>query len=315
MSKKKILIVDDDPDILDVLKITLEDMGCEVIEAHNGQEALGMIKKQPPDLLITDLKMPKMDGNALCKILKEDILVQHMPIIMLTGKSELSDKVSGIDAGADDYVVKPFEPQELVARVKMLLRRTSRDLNANPLTKLPGNVSILNEIQDCINSKKLFSVCYIDLDKFKAFNDKYGFEKGDQVIKNTAKILIDSVQKKGTPQDFIGHVGGDDFVLITTSDKSDGICKNVLTQFDSMAINLYNKEDRTKKYILTKNRQGKTKKIPLLSISIAVVSNKKRKIQHVGEVGEIGAELKKYVKGLKGSNYATERRKIQSKKI
>ena len=153
MSIEKIMIVDDDPDILDVLKITLEGEGYEVTEAPNGEEALGIIKKRAPDLLITDFKMPKMSGDKLCEILKEDILIQHMPIIMLTGKGEVTDKVHGINAGADDYMVKPFEPGELVARVKMVLRRTARNLDANPLTRLPGNVSILNEIQKRIDSK------------------------------------------------------------------------------------------------------------------------------------------------------------------
>jgi len=309
MVKQKILIVDDDPDILDVLKITLEDEGYEITEACDGQEALGIIKKNAPDLLITDLKMPKMAGDKLCKILKEDILVQHMPIIMLTGKSEVSDKVSGIDAGADDYIVKPFEPQELIARVKMILRRSVRDLDANPLTRLPGNVSILNEIQERIDSKKPFSVCYVDLDKFKEFNDKYGFEKGDEVIKNTARILINSIEEKGAPQDFIGHVGGDDFVVISTPDKSDKICKNIITKFDAMVTTLYSEEDKEKKYIVTKDRHGKIKKIPLISVSIGMVTNEEKEIKHVAEVGEIGAELKKHAKSLKGSSYVKDRRK------
>jgi diguanylate cyclase (GGDEF)-like protein len=310
MSTGKIMIVDDDPDILDVLRITLEGEGYEVTEAHNGEEALAIIKKTSPDLLITDFKMPRMTGDKLCNVLKEDILVQHMPIIMLTGKGEVTDKVHGINAGADDYMVKPFEPEELIARVKMVLRRTARDLDANPLTRLPGNVSILNEIQKRIDTKELFSVCYIDLDKFKAFNDKYGFEKGDIVIKNTARILISSVQEKGTPQDFIGHVGGDDFVIITVPDKIDELCKNIITNFDAMVPELYNKKDIEKGYIMGKDRQGKTKKIALLSISIGIVSNKEKKINHVAEIGEIGAELKKYAKSLEGSAYVTERRKI-----
>ena len=309
MLREKILIVDDDPDILDVLKITLEAEGYEVIEAHDGKEALDIIKKTNPDLLITDFKMPKMCGDELCSNLKDDILVQHMPIIMLTGKGEVTDKVHGINAGADDYMVKPFEPQELVARVKMVLRRTVRDLDANPLTRLPGNVSILNEIQERIDKNELFSVCYADLDKFKAFNDKYGFKKGDEVIKNTARILIESVQEKGTPEDFIGHIGGDDFVVITTPEKTKNLCKNIIAKFDLMVPELYTEEDRKKGYIMARDRQKRKRKIDFLSISIAVVSNEKKKIKHVAEVGELGAELKEYAKSLKGSVYVAERRK------
>ena len=309
MLREKILIVDDDRDILDVLKITLETEGYEVVEAHDGCEALEIVKKITPDLLITDFKMPGMCGDELCSILKQDILVQHVPIIMLTGKGEIADKVHGINAGADDYIVKPFEPQELVARVRMALRRTARDLDANPLTRLPGNVSILNELQRRIDQNKPFAVCYIDLDKFKAFNDKYGFEKGDEVIRNTARILINSVQEKGTAHDFIGHIGGDDFVVVTIPEKTGPLCKNIIAKFDSMVPDLYNKADKEKGYIIGKDRQGKTQKIPFISISIGIVSTEKRAIKHVAEVGEIGAELKEYAKSLKGSNYVTERRK------
>ena len=310
MLKEKIMIADDDSDILDVIRITLEAEGYQIIEAHDGEEAVDMVKKSAPDLLITDFKMPKMCGDEVCKTLKQDILIQHMPIIMLTGKGETTDKIHGINAGADDYMVKPFEPQELVARVKMVLRRTARDLDANPLTRLPGNVSIINELGNRIDKKELFAVCYVDLDKFKAFNDKYGFEKGDEVIKNTARILINSVQEKGTPQDFIGHIGGDDFVVITTPDKVDSLCKKIIADFTSMVPGLYNKEDLKKGYIIGQDRQKKVRKIPLLSISIGVVTNEKATINHVGEVGELGAELKEYAKSLPGSNYVKERREV-----
>ncbi len=309
MARAKIVIADDDSDILDVIKITLEAEGYEVIEGHDGQEALELVKKVSPDLLITDFMMPKLTGDKVCQKLKEDILVQHMPIIMLTGKGEVTDKVCGINSGADDYMVKPFEPQELVARVNMVLRRTARDLDANPLTRLPGNVSILNEIQSRIDKNKPFSVGYIDLDKFKAFNDKYGFKKGDELIKNTARILISSLQDKGSEKDFVGHIGGDDFVIITTPDKIDEMCKDIIAKFDTMAPELYNREDKEKGYVIAKDRQGNSQKIPLVTISICVVSNEKKKIEHVAEVGEIGAELKKYAKSLEGSNYVKERRK------
>ncbi|MFH1478554.1 MAG: response regulator [Candidatus Omnitrophota bacterium] len=309
MLKQKILIVDDDYDILDVIKITLEAEGYEIVEGHDGEEAVELIKKTNPDLLITDFKMPRMDGDEVCRIIKKDILLQHIPIIMLTGKGEVTDKVQGIKSGADDYMVKPFEPEELVARVNMVIRRTARDLDANPLTRLPGNVSILNEMKRVMDSKGLFAVCYIDLDKFKAFNDKYGFEKGDEVIRNTARILISSVQEKGTPQDFIGHIGGDDFVVITLPDRVDEVCKTIIEKFDTLIPTVYNEEDRVRGYIIGKDRQGNKAQVPFVSISIGVVTNLKRDITHVGEIGEIGAELKEYAKSLEGSNYVTERRK------
>jgi len=308
MSKKRILVVDDEPDVRDVLRIVLEAEGYEVSEAKDGEEAVEMISKRPPDLIILDFMMPKLNGPEVCRIVKKDILLRHIPIVMLTGRGELSDKVKGIDAGADDYIVKPFEPTELVARIKMVLRRTEIDLDANPLTHLPGNVSIQNEIEKRIRENRLFAVCYIDLDKFKTFNDRYGFERGDRAIQETARILIKSVEARGNKEDFIGHIGGDDFVIVTTPDKVDTLCPYIIKEFDKMVPQLYDEEDRQRGYIVGKDRRGNIVQTPLMTISIAVVTNEKRKITHIAEIAQIGAELKEYVKSLEGSNYVKERR-------
>ena len=308
MSKLKILVVDDDPDIRDVLNITLAQEGYEIIEAVDGQEGLKLAQTKNPDLIILDFKMPKLDGRAVCRELKKDILLSHMPIIMLTGKGDVSDKVGGIDAGADDYVVKPFEPQELIARIRMAIRRSQRDLEANPLTRLPGNVSILNELQKRIDKGSLYAACYLDLDKFKAYNDKYGFEHGDEVIKESARILIRTTREIGNKDDFIGHIGGDDFIIITTPDKADSICQRIISEFDKTSPTFYAKEDRKTGFILAKDRQGAEKKIPLLSISIGIVSNEKRKISHLAEISEIGAELKRQAKSINISNYVKDKR-------
>ncbi|MFH1360690.1 MAG: response regulator [Candidatus Omnitrophota bacterium] len=308
MSKEKILTIDDDPDILDVLSLTLSDV-YDVIQANNGKEGLELAKSKPPSLIIVDYKMPVMDGRKFCQEVKKDILLQHIPIIMLTGKKEVEDKVSGINAGADDYVVKPFEPNELLARIKMILRRTERSLDANPLTHLPGNVTIMEELQRSIDEKKIFAVGYVDLDKFKAYNDKYGFEHGDEVIRETARILIKSVRAKGNPEAFIGHIGGDDFVFIADDDKADAICQDIIQEFDNSAANFYNEKDKNNKYILTKDRQGNAVRIGFLSVSIGIVSNAVQKISHIAQVGEIGAELKKYAKSQEGSAFVRDKRK------
>lgn len=305
----RILIVDDDPDIRDILKLTLTEENYEVIEAGDGEEALKVIESKPLDLVLVDYKMPKMDGREVCRRVKKDLLLSHLPIIMVTGKGDINDKVNGIDAGADDYVVKPFEPKELLARIRMIIRRTSRDLEANPLTRLPGNVSIITELTQRMESKNLFAVCYCDLDKFKAYNDKYGFEHGDNVIKETARILIAATQTLGNHDDFIGHIGGDDFVVITSTDKTDAICEKIIADFEKKALTFYNETDRKNGYILAKDRQGKEQRIPLLSISIGVVTNEARKIEHVAQIGEIGAELKSYAKSLERSNYIKDKRK------
>jgi len=279
MQKTKILIIDDDPDIRDVLNITLTQEGYDVIEAGDGKEGLKLAQAKNPNL-----------------------------IIMLTGKGEIVDKVSGINAGADDYIVKPFEPQELLARIRMIIRRAARDLDANPLSRLPGNVSIISELQDRIDKKTRFAVCYIDLDKFKAYNDKYGFERGDELIKECARILIRSSKELGNQDDFVGHIVGDDFVIITTPDKVDALCTQIIDEFDKKSPNFYNEEDKNAGFILANDRQGIQRKISLTSISIGVVSNEKRDIKHVAEIGEIGAELKKQAKINPHSNYIKDLR-------
>ncbi|MFH1655878.1 MAG: response regulator [Candidatus Omnitrophota bacterium] len=309
MLKQKILIVDDDPDILDILRIVLTEENFDVIQATDGEEALELAKEKSPNLIVLDYKMPKVSGIEVCKQLRKDILLQHLPIIMLTGKGETKDKVEGLGAGADDYIVKPFEPQELLARVKMVLRRTSRELDANPLTKLPGNVSILDELQSRIDKKSPFAVGYADLDKFKAYNDTYGFEHGDDVIKETARIIIKAVKTKGNPDDFIGHIGGDDFVFISSPERADGICKKIIQDFEIAVAKFYNKEDARRGHILAKDRKGREQKVLLLSVSIGVVTNETREINHVAEIGEIGAELKEHAKSLERSSYIKDKRK------
>ena len=308
MRKEKILTIDDDPDILDVLELTLAEY-YEVFQAANGQEGLQLTQARNPDLIICDYMMPSMNGREFCQALKRDILLRHIPVIMLTGKGEVKDMVGGIDAGADDYLVKPFEPDELLARIKMILRRTVRSLDANPLTHLPGNTSIMEELQHRIDNKQIFAVGYADLDKFKIYNDKYGFEKGDEVIRATARILIKAVREKGGPDAFMGHIGGDDFVFIVEDTKADEISQTIIDEFDKITPQFYNEQDKKNGYITGIDRQGNEIKIGLLSISIGIVSNAKQKITHVAQISELGAELKKYAKSVEKSNYVREQRR------
>lgn len=308
MVREKILTIDDDPDILDVLQLTLSE-AYDVIQAHNGKEGLHLVHTKAPNLIVCDYMMPVMNGKDFCRTLKKDILLQHIPVIMLTGKGEVKDMVGGIEAGADDYIVKPFEPDALLARIRMILRRTVRSLDANPLTHLPGNTSIMEEFQKCIEGKNSFAVGYADLDKFKVYNDKYGFEKGDEVIKETARLLIKIVREVAGTEVFIGHIGGDDFVFIAEDSLMDKTCQKIVAEFDKAAPLFYSEEDRKAGFIMGKDRKGNTIKTELLSISIGIVSNAAQKITHVAQISEIGAELKKYAKGFQKSNYVRDQRK------
>jgi diguanylate cyclase (GGDEF)-like protein len=307
MSKLKVLIVDDDPDILDLLESTLMD-DFSLAKASTGNEALEEIKKQPPNLLVLDYMLPDLEGPEICKIIRKDPLLFNIPILMLTGKGEVEDKVFGLEAGADDYMLKPFSPQELIARVRMLIRRSHANLDANPLTRLPGNVSINKDLAEKIESKEKFAVLYIDIDNFKALNDYYGFEEGDNIIKSTAHILISSIQSKGTVNDFIGHIGGDDFVIITTPETAEEIAKKIVADFDSVSSEFFEEKDRVKGYIETKGRDGQIHKFGFPTISIGIINNLEREFGHTAEINSLGAETKGLAKKFSESKYIIDRR-------
>ncbi len=307
MKKEKIITIDDDPDILDVLELTLSEQ-YDVFQANNGQAGLTLVHQKLPDLIICDYMMPVMNGREFCKALKKDILLRHIPLIMLTGKGEVQDRISGIEAGVDDYMVKPFAPDELLARIRMILNRTSRSLDASPLTHLPGNTSINEELQESIDGGKTFAVGYADLDKFKVYNDKYGFDKGDDVIKELARILIKHVRDIGGKEAFIGHIGGDDFVFISDDTIIDDISEKIVTEFDEKVPSFYTKEDYEAGQITGVDRQGNKQTFGLLGVSIGIVSNRTQAITHVAQIGEIGAELKKYAKSFEKSVFVRDKR-------
>jgi len=308
MRRERILIIDDDPDIRDVLDLSLSEH-YTVLMASNGKEGLEAVKAKNPDLIITDYNMPVMNGAEFCRQLRRDILFRHLPIIMLTGKGETKDMVVGIESGADDYLVKPFEPETLLARIRMILKRTTRSLDANPLTHLPGNATIMEEFQNRIDIGKPFAVGYADLDKFKIYNDKYGFEHGDEIIRGLARVLVEATQQHCGDQAFVGHVGGDDFVFICDDDKADFVSQAAIDAFDTLSPSFYNDEDRNAGFIMGIDRQGNPIKTGLVSVSIGIVSNVNQKITHVAQIGELGAELKKFAKSVGKSNFQRDQRK------
>jgi len=308
MARRKVLVVDDEKYVVELIKDILESAEYRVIPAYNAKEALERVYSESPDLILLDILMPEVDGYQVCREIREDLLLSNIPIIMLTVKGAEKDEIKGLGIGADDYIIKPFRPGVLLARVRMVLKRTLRGLEANPLTHLPGNTAITEEIEERIDGNKVFAVLYLDLDNFKAFNDRYSFELGDRVIQQTARIVIKHMKELGCPEDFIGHIGGDDFIAITTPDRVDLICSEIIKSFDKDILKFYSAKDRAKRYITGKDRQGKVNKFPIMSITIAVVTNAKRKFSHTGQIAAVGAELKRYGKTLPGSNYVIDRR-------
>lgn len=305
----KILIVDDDRLMRKIIEEHLEKDNLEVILAEDFNSAMDKIYLDAPDLILLDVVLPDMNGYEICRLLRNDTRTSHIPVIMLTSKGETEDKIQGLEAGADDYITKPFEPLELVARVRTNLRRAKQEKTFNPLTGLPGNILIEEEIKHEVEKEdNRFAVLYLDLDNFKAYNDVYGFFKGDEVIKFVVHVLEKNVKEFGNPDDFIGHVGGDDFIAITTPNRADDICTNIINQFDSSISLFYTADDRKKGYISTRDRSNIEKKYPIMTLSIAVVSNEQRYFDNHWIVAEVAAELKKYAKSISGSVYVKDRR-------
>ena len=304
---KKILLIDDSPFFRGQLKLSLS-KEYDVIEAGTGADGLDMVKREKPDLVLLDIVMPDYSGFEICRILRESESNNLMPIIMITSQDAQEDILIGLELGADDYVKKPFNERELLARVRNIFRRIDRNRNANPLTGLSGNMEIQREITSRITKGFSFAVIYVDLDNFKAYNDVYGFSNGDRIIILTADILRDQVALWGNPDDFVGHIGGDDYILVSSPDKAVHICEQIIADFDQKVLNFYNEEDRSHGCITTQNRKGEIDTFPLMSISLAIVTNEHRELNSAVEVGDIAAEVKKKLKTMAGSNYFIDRR-------
>jgi len=305
--KTVILVADDEESMAMMLEEALRTSGFDVIRAQNGLEAFQKVQAQSPDLVLLDVQMPVMDGFTACQKIKSDLLLRHIPVMMLTAQIGVNNKVTGLERGADDYVTKPFDLQELIARIRTLLRRTRQGLEANPLTRLPGNITIENEILVRVESRQPFAVLYLDLNSFKAYNDTYGFLKGDEVIRQTAKIILKEADKD---RGFVGHIGGDDFIVLTDPETCEALCQRVIERFDAIVPSFYSEADRARGYVQAEDRRGKKTQFPLLSIAIGVVTNQYKTLTSLGEVSSIGTEMKHFAKEKKdkGSSYAVDRR-------
>lgn len=306
---KQILVVDDDRNLRKIIATNLELAGYDVTLAADGREALAVLEHLRPDLVVLDVMMPAMDGYEVARQIRRHPSNGNVPIIMLTAKAEVEDKLSGFDAGADDYMTKPFGPQELLARVKAKIRRVEVDSSLSPLTRLPGNLAIEAEIRRRLNDREKFAVLYEDLDHFKAFNDVYGFTHGDEAIQLIASITVDVVRRRGTPRDFVGHIGGDDFIIVTEPDRADEIAQQIIDDFTRDIRGLYNPQDLRRGYLETRDRRGTLNRFPIMTISIAVVSNELREFSNYAQVGEAAAELKRYAKSIAGSVFVKDKRR------
>ena len=304
MEGKKILVVDDTSFMAAVISNVLKSEKYDVITAHSGEEALEILNKTKPDLILLDVVMTGISGYDVLEVLRKDFRFNLIPIIMLTGQSEEEDKLKGLEMGADDYIVKPFNSRELLARVKNTLVRLERSRGANPLTGLRGNNDIEMEIARRIDESIPFAVLYMDLNSFKPYNDVYGFANGDIAIKMSANIITDAVLEHGSQTDFIGHIGGDDFVAITTPELAVTVSDAVINRFDVDVLELYTEEDQKKGYITAKDRSGNMMEFGFIGISVAIVFSDRHEITSSMKLAEVAALLKKKAKMAGKSAYA-----------
>ena len=305
---ERVLVVDDDPFIARLLEIELRAVGYEVRLAGDGREALDTVAAWLPDLVLADVMMPNMDGFELTRRLRGDSRTATVSVIMLTARGLSADKLEGFSVGADDYIVKPFDTPELMARIRGVLRRAKEMRAQSPLTGLPGNVRIESEIEARVKAQDTFAILYVDLDHFKSFNDHYGFMRGDQVIQWTARLLQDIALELAGPSAFVGHVGGDDFVLICDASLVERVAEAIIQRFDAGAAEQYDDADRALGYIEVTNRRGEIQRFPLISVSIGVASTERRSFSHYAEVVAVATEMKSFTKGTAGSSWAVDRR-------
>jgi len=303
---EKILVADDNPQIRDLVKEILEGEGYTVVTAEHGLDAVEKIYKENPALCIIDYEMPHKKGFDVVREVRSHTAYIYMPIMIFTADAGKQTRMEGLGLDIDDYLNKPADAEEIVARVRLLLRRSKQKLDSNPLTRLPGNPSIQADIEDRITANRPFAMLYCDLNNFKAFNDKYGFEAGDRVLKKTADIIAEA--SKLGDNAFVGHIGGDDFVLTCDFDAADDIAKKIIELLDAAAPSFYDDTDRKQGFTLAKDRQGNAQKIPLLSIGIGIVHNTIRPITSYAMASAIAAEVKGFAKKQPGSNYIFDRR-------
>jgi diguanylate cyclase (GGDEF)-like protein len=306
-----ILVVDDDPDIARFVEVNLRSAGYDVSVASDGEQALEKAASLRPDLVLLDVMMPRIDGFEVAQRLRRNPQTASTSIIMLTAKALSTDKVLGLTAGADDYIIKPFDPIELLARVKGTLRRAKEMRNLSPLTGLPGNIRIQEEIERSVRDDRPFSVLYCDLDNFKAYNDQKGFVRGDRLIQSTARIIQDAVVEFAGSEGFVGHVGGDDFVAVVPPESAEDIAKRIVERFDGAIHEFYEREDLDRGYIEVEDRKGVMQKLPLAGVSVGIATTEVRTFAHYGEAVAVATEMKQFAKREPRSSYAVDRRKTE----
>ena len=313
MVKSRILIAEDEPHLREVLHMQLELAGFEVIEACDGEAAIELAQQVRPDVILLDVMMPRMDGYEALRRLRASYATRFIPVIMLTAKDTREDVLTGFQGGANDYLTKPYDRGELLLRVNNQLNWSRQQREANPLTGLPGNLSINRETEYRLGSGEPFALLQVDIDFFKAYNDHYGYPRGDDAIQTLSRILVEAASRYGEGT-FVGHIGGDDFVLLSLPEHAEAIGQEIIDAFNAAVPSLYDAEDRERGHVEVKNRRGELEDFPLMSVTIAMVSTDQTRVSHLAQLTDIAQELKAHGKGIPGSVLVGNRRRTEFRK-
>jgi len=303
------LIVDDDEQVLRLVKRVLERAGFECVAISDGRVAHSAAIEWRPDIVLLDLMLGETTGDEIMKELRADFRTRLIPVVFLTVRDSLKDKVEHLLSGADDYVTKPFIPEELVARLRAVMSRATTARGLSPLTGMSGNADILREISRRLVQNERFAVLYPDIDSFKSFNDHYGFLRGDDVIKTLATIILEVLEENHSPHHFAGHVGGDDFVILTEPSLAETVATEITKRFDEAIPALYDPVDRDRGWIESEERNGSVLRTPLVSVSIGIVIAEPGSYGSAAAVAARASEVKGVAKRMPGSKWVLDRRR------
>jgi PleD family two-component response regulator len=292
MSKARLLIVEDDFDISNMLKIYFTGQGYEADIAPRGSVALEKTRHTLPHLIVLDIMLPDIDGFEVCRILRTNTRTSHVPIIFLTQKDERSDKLQGLELGADDYITKPFDIEELKLRVQRAIQRAEQQSLTDPHSGLPAGRLIEDQLRRIIRQQN-WALMDIRINYYEPFKDVYGFVAGDDVLRFTAMLMSEVLDELGTPNDFIGHAGGNNFIIITAEDSSANICQRLKTRFAEEVKTHYSFMDREQGFITTLNPSGQPEKISLMTLSVGMVSPSQYQFADIREITELAAEARR----------------------
>jgi diguanylate cyclase (GGDEF)-like protein len=306
--KSRVLVADDDPSTRALIDMALQEAGYDCVLAADGKAAIEQARTTRPDLVVLDVGMPFMTGDEVHRELRRDPRTRYIPVLFVTAKRTTAEVAARLRNGADDYIAKPFDVDELVARIASALRRAAELRSLNPLSGLPGNLSIAHEIDARLTDGSETACLYVDVDHFKDFNDRQGFARGDDLIAHVAELLSESVGEIGDDT-FIGHVGGDDFVVLVPDARAEELAGTIVTRFDASIPSLYEAQDRARGWVEAPDRRGRVRRVPFVTVSIGVVPLRPERFAGATEVARAAAEMKEVAKRRTGSGYAIDRRR------